>query len=346
MRKVKPVLATAVVIGAGRMGRQHISNIRNVGLEVVGVFDKNTSNLKFAEEESHLDSKFVFEDFKSLCESCVPDLAVIATTSPSHCEYGVELARRGVKFLMIEKPLGTSIAECEKLFEECNASGTRVAVNHMFRFLPIVLKIKELLTSELLGGFTSLSVNGINSGIAMMGSHCVDLFEFFSESPSTTITAWLNKSDERNPRGNEYSDYGGLAVVHSSKGHRLVMDFPIDQGQGREMLACGRNGMIRFDLDKATISGVARRECDRTLPLTRSNLENVKIAFDLGLTDYEAATVTHIKNLISGGQIVGLEEATRIVSVLVAAHNSSNQGHSPIQISDSRKFKSQVFAWA
>ena len=76
------------------------------------------------------------------------------------------------------------------------------------------------------------------------------------------------------------------------------------------------------------------------------DLENVKIAFDLGLTDYEAATVTHIKNLISGGQIVGLEEATRIVSVLVAAHNSSNQGHSPIQISDSRKFKSQVFTWA
>jgi len=346
MKKFKPKIPTGFVIGAGRMGCQHISNIRNAGLEVVGVFDKNPLNLNSAIKESHLDSKCIFEDFKSLCKSGVPDLAVIATTSPSHCEYGIALARHGVKFLMIEKPLGTSIAQCERLFEECSAAGTRVAVNHMFRFLPIVLKIKELLTSELLGGFTSLTVNGINSGIAMMGSHCIDLFEFFSESPSTNAAAWLNKSAEHNPRGSEYHDYGGLVVVHSSKRHRLVMDFPTDQGQGREMLACGRNGMIRFDLDKATISGVARRERDRTLPLTRSNLESVKITFDLGLTDYELATVTHIKNLLSGGQIVGLEEATRIVSVLVAAHNSSNQDHSPIQIADATKFKSQVFEWA
>jgi predicted dehydrogenase len=216
----------------------------------------------------------------------------------------------------------------------------------MFRFLPIVQEVKRLLTSDLFGGFTSLAVNSINTGIAMMGSHCIDLLEFFSESSSEKVSAWLKDSDVANPRGRQYSDSGGLTIVHTEKGQRLMMDFPIDQGQGREMLACGRYGMIRFDLDNASLKGVARNETDRALPFTRSDLKSLEIQTDLEKTDYPMASVEHIRNLLCGDAIVPAEYASRLVSVLVAAHHSSDQKNSSVQVEDMGKFKSRTFSWA
>ena len=337
---------TAFVIGAGRMGRQHISNSRKAGLHVTGVFDQNIDSLATAQKDHEVESKYLFNDFKNLCESGVPDLAVIATTTPSHCDFGIQLAKHGVKYLMIEKPLGPSIAQCEELIEQCSRSGTRVAVNYMFHFIPTVLKVKELLNSKMLGGFTSLTVNGNNSGLAMVGSHFINLFKFFSESPPVTVSAWLKDSDVQNPRGKQYLDSGGLVIVHSLAGHRLTMDFPIDQGQGLEMLVCGRYGMIRSDLDNGVIRGFARNPSDQNLPLTRSDLGCIDISFDLPKTDWHEASIVHIKNLFANGSIVGLEEATQIVSALVAAHHSSDQNNSSVQVKDMGKFRSRTFSWA
>ena len=337
---------TAFVIGAGRMGRQHISNSRKAGLHITGVFDQNNSSLEIAQKEHDVESKYLFNDFKKLCESGVPDLAVIATTTPSHCDFGAQLAKHGVKFLMIEKPLGPSIAQCEGLIEQCSRSGTRVAVNYMFRFLPIVQEVKQLLGSDLFGGFTSLAVNSINTGIAMMGSHCIDLLEFFSDSSSETVSAWLKDSDVANPRGKQYSDSGGLTIIHTEKGQRLMMDFPIDQGQGREMLACGRYGMIRFDLDNGSLKGLARNEADRILPLTRSDLKSLEFTTDLEKTNYPMSSVEHISNLLCGGPIVTAEYASRLVSVLVAAHHSSEHDHVSVNVKDMGKFRSRKFSWA
>lgn len=337
---------TAFVIGAGRMGRQHISNSRKAGLHITGVFDQSNSSLKIARRDHAVDAQFIFDDFEKLCESEVPDLAVIATTTPSHCEFGIRLAKHGVKYLMIEKPLGSSIAQCEELIEQCSKYGTRVAVNHMFRFLPIVKEVKQLLNSELFGGFTSLAVNSINTGIAMMGSHCIDLLEFFSDSTSQTVSAWLKDSDVVNPRGGQYSDSGGLVVIHTKKGQPLMMDFPINQGQGREMLACGRYGMIRFDLDNGCLKGFVRTEADRVLPFSRSDLKNVDITSELGKTDYPLASIEHIRNLFNGGEIVSAENALRIVSVLVAAHHSSDKNNSSVRVNDMDEFQSRTFSWA
>ena len=337
---------TAFVIGAGRMGRQHISNTRKAGLNVIGVFDQDVNSLETAQREQGVEPKYLFNDFIKLCESGVPDLAVIATTTPSHCHFGAQLAKHGVKYLMIEKPLGSSIAQCEELIEQCNKYGTRVAVNYLFCFIPTVLKAKELLGSQMIGGFTSLTVNGNNSGMAMVGSHFINLFNYFSESPPVTISAWLKDPDEENPRGKRYLDSGGLAVIHSATGHRLIMDFPTDQGQGLEILACGRQGMLRIDLIEGTIRGIARKTSDQVLPLTRSNLESCDFSIELPKTDWQQASIDHMLNLLNNGEIVSPEEATQVVAVLVAAHHSNDHDHASVQVKDMDKFRNRTFSWA
>jgi predicted dehydrogenase len=337
---------TAFVIGAGRMGRQHISNLHTAGLQVIGVFDKDPNKLEVAQKNQKVESRFVFDDFEQMCDSATPDLAVIATTTPSHCDFGIRLSKNGVKFLMIEKPLSASIAQCEDLAVQCEKAGTRVAVNHLFRYLPVIKKVNELLRTETFGGFTSLTVNGVNSGVAMMGSHFIDLFSFFSDSPLQAVSAWLDKSREINPRGESYIDLAGIILAQSVNGHRLVLDFPSDQGQGLEVLFCGRYGMLRCNLNDGIISGYTRLESDQSLPLFRSDLSKVNISLNLGTTDWAAASIEHLKNLINGGAIVGIESGTHVVKSLVAAHKSSELGHIPISVYETEKFSLETFPWA
>jgi predicted dehydrogenase len=337
---------TAFVIGAGRMGRQHISNLHTAGLQVIGVFDKDPNKLEVAQKNQKVESRFVFDDFEQMCDSATPDLAVIATTTPSHCDFGIRLSKNGVKFLMIEKPLSASIAQCEDLAVQCEKAGTRVAVNHLFRYLPVIKKVNELLRTETFGGFTSLTVNGVNSGVAMMGSHFIDLFSFFSDSPLQAVSAWLDKSREINPRGESYIDLAGIILAQSVNGHRLVLDFPSDQGQGLEVLFCGRYGMLRCNLNDGIISGYTRLESDQSLPLFRSDLSKVNISLNLGTTDWAAASIEHLKNLINGGAIVGIESGTHVVKSLVAAHKSSELGHIPINVCETDKFRLKTFPWA
>ena len=337
---------TAFVIGAGRMGRQHISNLRAAGLQVIGVFDKDPNKLEVAQKNQEVESSFIFDDFEKMCDSAKADLAVVATTTQSHCEYGIRLSKNGVKFLMIEKPLGASIAQCEDLAVQCENAGTRAAVNHLFRYLPVINKVNELLRADTFGGFTSLTVNGVNSGVAMMGSHFIDLFSFFSDSPLKTVSAWLDKSKEINPRGESYIDLAGHIFAQSANGHRLILDFPSDQGQGFEVLFGSRYGMLRCDLNDATISGYTRKESDQSLPLFRSDLSKVSISLNLGTTDWAAASIAHLQNLINGGAIVGVESGTHVVKTLVAAHRSSELGHIPINVSETDKFKLDTFPWA
>ena len=58
---------TAFVIGAGRMGRQHISNTRKAGLNVIGVFDQDVNSLETAQREQGVEPKYLFNDFIKLC---------------------------------------------------------------------------------------------------------------------------------------------------------------------------------------------------------------------------------------------------------------------------------------
>ena len=124
------------------------------------------------------------------------------------------------------------------------------------------------------------------------------------------------------------------------------MDFPTDQGQGLEILACGRQGMLRIDLIEGTIRGIARKTSDQVLPLTRSNLESCDFSIELPKTYWQQASIDHMLNLLNNCEIVSPEEATQVVAVLVAAHHSNDNDHASVQVKDMDKFRNRTFSWA
>jgi predicted dehydrogenase len=85
------------------------------------------------------------------------DGAVVAVPHSSHVRVGVDLMSRGIHVLM-EKPLGCSVAECNALAEAAKTRNVVLAVALVRRFVAVNRVVKKIIESGLLGSPISFEI--------------------------------------------------------------------------------------------------------------------------------------------------------------------------------------------
>ncbi|MBO5722385.1 MAG: Gfo/Idh/MocA family oxidoreductase [Lentisphaeria bacterium] len=80
------------------------------------------------------------------------DICAVFILTPDflHEEHAVAALEAG-KAVYLEKPLAISIEGCDHILETARATGTRLFVGHNMRYFPVVLKMKEVIDSGLIG---------------------------------------------------------------------------------------------------------------------------------------------------------------------------------------------------
>lgn len=135
---------------------------------------------------------------------------VISICSPTTCHaHDLEIALRlAPKLIFCEKPVTTSLADTERLVEECRKSNILLAVNHTRRWDPDVSKLQADMQAGRWGQLRSV-VGYYNKGILNNGSHMLDLLhllvgvmnvvkvgkpvhDFFPNDP--TVPVWLESA--------------------------------------------------------------------------------------------------------------------------------------------------------
>lgn len=139
---------------------------------------------------------------------CDGQFDVISICSPTACHaHDLEIAvRLKPKLIFCEKPVTSSLAETEKVVEECSKANIPLAVNYTRRWDPDILKLKTDMNAGQWGTLRSI-VGLYNKGILNNGSHMLDLLHFlvgpmkiikvgkavhdyFSSDP--TVPVWLD----------------------------------------------------------------------------------------------------------------------------------------------------------
>ena len=93
------------VIGAGHLGKIHLSILNNSDFELVGFHDTDVSNSeKLSQEQGYQ----FFKDFDSLINKI--DAAVIVSPTTTHFEIAKKCISKG-KHIFVEKPLTTNSKE-------------------------------------------------------------------------------------------------------------------------------------------------------------------------------------------------------------------------------------------
>ncbi|HCM1977422.1 TPA: Gfo/Idh/MocA family oxidoreductase [Salmonella enterica subsp. houtenae serovar 47:z36:-] len=131
------------------------------------------------------------------------DIVSVATPDPYHTESILTALRHG-KHVLAEKPLATSVRECELIVEMARQRDLLVGVDFHKRWDPAVMRIKAELekpeAGRILRGHISmddvtsvptewLSWAGASSPVWFLGSHCFDLVRYLSGQEVMSVYA-------------------------------------------------------------------------------------------------------------------------------------------------------------
>lgn len=333
-----------VVVGAGRMGRRHIDVVLELGMECVGIVDRSLDAARGAAEAAKLGDEVVFDDFAAALAATGPEAVVISTTAPSHCLLTLEAAKAGVKYILCEKPMGVSVAECDAMIAACAEAGAVLAINHQMRFMPQYTELKPLIESPEFGGLSAITVTAGNFGISMNGSHYFEMFRYMTGEPAETVQAWFDDAILPNPRGAEFEDRSGQVRVQNASGQSMYIDTSGAAGHGLQVTYVCRNGQILAD-ELAGWAQFTRREDEyRELPTSRYGMPAITGRFEFAGAEVMGPTKSVWEAMLAGEPFPDGEAGRHAVRCLVAAHESHDKGGVKVRID--QVDRDQVFPWA
>lgn len=334
------------IIGMGRMGRRHLTVARDKQLDVVGICDQFPEALAAAGEEQQIAPERRFTDVFELFKSARPECVIVATHATSHCEYVCTAAESGARYILCEKPLAVSLAECDRMIDVCRRFACKLAVNHQMRFMDQYTITKGITDSPAFGGLTAITAVTGNFGLAMNGTHYFEMFRFLTGEPAVEATAWFDERVLPNPRGPQFQDRSGSVRLTTASGKRFFLDCSGDQGHGLQMTYAGRNGYITVDELTGSLRSTIRKSEFADLPTSRYGMPTDIRELTITPADSTGPTRSVLDSLLSDGDFPTAEQGRAAIAALVACYISNENGHVPIRIADAEQSRERVFPWA
>ena len=145
------------IIGVGGIANGvHIKELMDVAeCKITAICDVSENALKKTAEK--LGDVLCFTDYKELVDCDEVDAVEICTPNYLHVEMAEYAARKG-KPINVEKPLGLSVAECERLGKVISETGVTNMMCFSYRFKPAVRYAKDIIDKGLIGDIVTINV--------------------------------------------------------------------------------------------------------------------------------------------------------------------------------------------
>lgn len=143
------------------MGERHADAYSSIeGAKIIGFADVDRS------KSAALASKFGCEDFAS-ADALIRDDRVeaisICTPNALHTDYAIASAEAG-KHILVEKPLATTVADCERISRAVEKAGVTAMAGHTHRFYSSNRAVKKLLVENKIGRLRAVQDYSLDPG--------------------------------------------------------------------------------------------------------------------------------------------------------------------------------------
>ena len=137
------------LIGFGAWGQHHANAIRvTEGAELVAVAASSQTSADLAKH--HYPEADVYTDYRSLVAR--GDLDIVDVVVPSYLHHEVAIAvLESDKHLLLEKPMGISLEQCDEMIRAAESSGRLFAVGHELRLSSMWGKAKAMIDEGYIG---------------------------------------------------------------------------------------------------------------------------------------------------------------------------------------------------
>jgi myo-inositol 2-dehydrogenase/D-chiro-inositol 1-dehydrogenase len=196
-----PRTVRVAVIGAGRIGEVHVSNLtrRVKGVEVTGIFDSDGDRAQAIADTFGISTRPTLE---ALFHQGNPEAVVIGSPSALHLDH-VRMAAEAGLHILCEKPLAIDETGIIEAVEICQSRGRLLQIGFNRRFDPNIVAMREEIRSGRLGKVRSIritsrdpwppSIDYVRSSGGMimdMSIHDFDMARFLSGEEVVEVSAF------------------------------------------------------------------------------------------------------------------------------------------------------------
>ncbi|MFB5675088.1 Gfo/Idh/MocA family protein [Paenibacillus terreus] len=139
------------IIGAGAISRAHIEAYLAFPerCTIVAVSDIYKDKAESRIAQYQLNEAKAYSDYEELLSQDI-DMVSVCTPPYTHAEVTVNFLRAG-KHVLVEKPMASSLEECDAMIQAADESGKLLSVVAQNRFRTPMMKLKSVLDSGLIG---------------------------------------------------------------------------------------------------------------------------------------------------------------------------------------------------
>ncbi|WP_312692193.1 Gfo/Idh/MocA family protein [Caproiciproducens sp.] len=212
------------IIGCGKIAQvRHIPEyVNNKDAELAAFYDMNTERAK---ELASLYGGMVCESYQEVLADPTIDAVSVCTANNVHAAITIAALRAG-KHVLCEKPMATTLEECEAMVSAAKETGKILMIGHNQRLTKAHAKAKRLLDEGIIGDVITFRTTfghggpeswSIDSGknvwffdkqkatmgaMADLGIHKTDLIQFLTGQKVVETTARVVTLNKRDSKGN------------------------------------------------------------------------------------------------------------------------------------------------
>jgi predicted dehydrogenase len=183
------------IVGYGYWGSKHVRVLTAIPDVDVTVVDNDPSRLASAA------LAFPTVRLAPTLDEVLPstDAVLIATPPRTHARLALTTVRAG-RHVFVEKPLATSVWECEALVDAADRAGVLLMAGHTFEYNTAVWKLRDIVQSGELGHVCYIDTARLNLGLYQLdvnvlwdlAPHDISIVNFLLGRSPERVSAWGN----------------------------------------------------------------------------------------------------------------------------------------------------------
>ncbi len=234
--KKKYAFAGASIRGLVMFMKPMISEELSDFCELVGVYDVNKGRGEHIAKET---GQPFYDNFETMINETKPDTVIVTTVDAYHSDYIIKSLEMGCD-VITEKPMTTDANKCNAILEAEKRTGKKVTVTFNYRFVPLMTKVKEIVSSATIGDVFSVHFEWMLPRNMLVGSHGTSYFR----------------------RWNSIMEKSGGLLVHKSTHHFDLINWWIAQ-EPKYVSAFGKLNLYGEQGSKKYAGGICGENCRR-----------------------------------------------------------------------------------
>jgi predicted dehydrogenase len=309
------------ILGTARISNRMASAIQSSDkgeLTAIGSRNKERAN-KFA---SKFNISETYSSYQDLLESNSVDVIYIPLPNHLHKKWTIK-AIRNKKHVLCEKPFALNVNEAQNMFSEGEKNEVVIMEGFMYRFNPVVKKIKELLDQKIIGDVKSVNfcfshsiANYLNEqdnfrysrdqgggSLLDLGIYCINLFNFLFGFKTVKILRGLSfQKNIKDPDSTYVAtlQYNNKIICQLTSGFNFF---------GNYLMISGTDGII--EVNKLTSE-------EKKAIIVKDNKNIVILEYEIPEFDHFKAQINHFNDSIIKNKkvLISQEETLATISII------------------------------